>query len=599
MESVNKITLLEAAEVEKTEQVSRKNKETADAAIQGAYVATAAQGVHNLLAASHRTVEPVAAAHKARSNRTPSSSTTNSAAAVHRAAPKRTHGASSSNNNPWPTVQWPDDGDPTDPAFNEYNPDIFNPDGSLRSNVDVYGQHGLLQDLFGMIDSLKNYSSNAGTLLPQLIMMIAGIASNDQLSSNPDIQAILGNGFIQGGSGGQQSFSAMMIDWMGELAWGNVLANGGTIDQANAASTKFLIQLRNQFAALGLDSSDPIAGAMVQRVNELLAPAPGGGTVLNQDNQRAFINTNGQPDPTKPNYNPYYGQFGNHTDGENSDQWFYCMPNDADHSYGHGAAGWAQVINGMVGQFLFGEPGVEGGESNIGDISDSVFYMQFDELIKKIKDPGLLLILLFILLGMGKDDSYQTQLGGFGMSTDFLSNQTTNVSSIISEFSASNFSTGTTATSGTYFIHQLMDILSNTSNKSSYTDNSFYKTVADTINGILNTNIDTTKFSPPPSPPLPDSVTLRGLYDQGDDKDIAFVLNQLGSNFAANNSDFLDKFNTLSKTMTDRSQTIGTQTSGVTQKDNQVVNVMNTGLNDTTSGFVAQESTAVKNQITT
>ncbi|MBS0625998.1 MAG: hypothetical protein JSS32_08110 [Verrucomicrobia bacterium] len=467
----------------------------------------------------------------------------------------------SASDNPWPTVNWPDDGDPSDPAFN-FNPDIYNPDGTLRPLVDPFGGHGILQDLFGMIHSLKQYSGNSGILWPKLVMLIGNIASNPDLANNPQIQSVLGNGFIQSTTG--NSFMSQVVNLLVMQAWGNVLANGGTLDQANTAGLAFAMQLKDQFDAMGLTDQDPIAGSMVSQIDLILAD---GGNKYFQDLTHNYSYT----DPATGRTILFY-----RLPTQPADSIFYCCPTGWN-SDGHGAAGWMQVLNGLAGQYLSGGlPGTQANDPiNINDIINAAFVAQFVELIQKIKDPTLLLILLFIMLGMGKDGAYQTQLGGLGMSTDFLSKGTNDVASLITQLTTGGF----TKDSAHLWVQHLMDILADATNKSSYTDSSFYKTLSDTINGILDA-------------PVSGQSTIRQAFDNNGDA--SAVLNTIGADTTSSVFDF---FNTLSKTMTDRSQTIGTLTSGVTQKDNQVVNVMNTGLNDSSSGFVAQESTAVKNQI--
>lgn len=483
--------------------------------------------------------------------------------------------SSSPANDPWANFPWPNDPNSDDPSFN------FNTGVNGEPIIDPYGNDGVLQRLYQMLYDLKNFN-NDPMLLPQLIEFIANIGANSSLANDPDIQA-----FFQGlnfESSNGHTIGYFLIDTIIMQKWGLDIANGMTPAQANADTQTLLTQLSSTFSALGLTASNPIAGDMVSEVAYLQQNL---GNLTNQfmiNGRLAYINSAGEV--------------------------IYC-DNQAG---GLGQLGWMDFIGGNMalvingGQVWVGPPGtgkdvnVDG--SNLGSQLSALFKMMFSKESKQITDPSLLLIYLFMMLGLGQDDNYQSDLGGLGNSTKWMTKETQEVAKLIADFNGGQFSPSNNPDGQKNAIEWMQD-LKNLFTQADNNQGNIDPTFLSTIKSIWQ-SVEGTSLPSGVQPIAGYPSTLGGLFQAAlDGKDpndeLGSALSTLASSSGSaggGGSTVLDNLNTASKMYTDRSQTISTQTSAVANEDNQIVNTLNTALNDSSSGIAAQENAAVKLQIT-
>ena len=462
---------------------------------------------------------------------------------------------------PWSGVNWPDDGDSDDPSFDSFDPSVYNSDGSLRPINDPMGE-GILQQLQKMLYDLKQYSSNSGMEWPKMIEFIGNIAGNSTLANDPTIQSFFANNTVFGISpltGQATDLGTFLIDSVVAQAWGNELINGGNLNDAKYVAQQLAGQLYGAFSSLGITQGSFADSMFQEAANICLLPDPD------------FLNTL---------YNKFYAPFGRIGYAYEAGYPIYFSSDVT------GERGWMQCLNGMMGTYIAGSPDGTTPPSNLGATDNAAFYAIFNYLVKHLHDVGILLEMLFIALGMTMDQNDQSQLGGLGMSSKFLTGMTDDVSQLITTFSA-GFDPQNPQ-SAMNWMESVQLLYSDAVNKGSYIDSGFLSTIKSVVDGI----------DIAPQNPGGIGTTLGYLFQSGDGADLARGLNSyLWSSTSAANDTLLDSLNTGSKTASDRSQTVGTATSGVTQKDNQIVNTMNTGLNDTSSGLIAPEHTAVTNQI--
>lgn len=475
--------------------------------------------------------------------------------------------SSSPSNDPWANFPWPNDPNSDDPSFN------FNTGVNGEPIIDPYGNDGVLQKLYQMLYDLKNFNSDP-MILPQLIEFIANIGSNSALANDPDIQA-----FFQGlnfNSSNGHTIGYFLIDTIIMQKWGLDVANGMTPAQADADTQTLLSQLSSTFSALGLSANNPIAGDMVSEVANLQQNL---GSLTNQ-----FI-INGRL--------AYYDSAGDIV---------YCD----NQSGGLGQLGWMDFIGGNMGliinggQIWNGQKTVNTDGSNLSSQLSSLFKMMFTKEAKSITDPSLLLIYLFMMLGLGQDDNYQSDLGGLGNSTKWMTKETQEVAKLIADFNSGQFSTGNPngEQNAIDWMQQLKNLFTQADNNQGNIDPTFLQTIKSVWQSVDNMPLPT-GVNPAPGYP----ATVGGWFQAAlDGKDptgqFANVLSQLVPSISSSGQNtILDNLNTASKMYTDRSQTISTQTSAVANEDNQIVNTLNTALNDSSSGIAAQENAAVKLQI--
>ena len=440
---------------------------------------------------------------------------------------------------PWSGFNWPVA--PTGGSSN-VNPNASNfPINPYSGGSD----DGYLQQLDQIFQELQQNPTDLN-LLPTLIELLGNCANNPTIANDPRFQAILQK-FPVGADGRSALAGIAQVIVLMEFN-----STGGDTSKVSAFITQ-LLGMPGMNSPLLSDFS-----------NELLYQQQNLG-VLTQD----FM-PNGQLGYT--DNDPLFGANG---------IFISCTQNQ-----------FYTYIGGLLGTDVVAPSSSIFSGSTFSSAIQGIIQAQIDTLLdqlKNAKDPGEALILLMMLIGTTKDGMYQNQLTGFAGTTQWLSDHTSQVTSLINSLNATQFSGAAGPQNAQNFIGSLIQIYEDT--KGNPNASGLTSSIQTALSSILNLSGGSA------------GSTILSDYQQGlQTGDFSALANQLNAdcqNVASGDGlTILNGIKQMSQIFTNESQAIGTKIQAISAYDQQITNFLQSFLTNSSTGVTAAMNAIITNSKT-
>ncbi len=430
--------------------------------------------------------------------------------------------SASQEDQPW-GLNWATDPVDGDPYFN-WN---WDPSGT---SITPYGNSGDLNTLMSMLEAMKN-NDGAGDNLQDILAFVIKMAKADK--NDPATLAF----FQQNGGLFKQVMEAELL-----LVYSQSIGTPPDPTKAYAGMMAFIHSLTGPGGPLaGASASDPIVGPIVAALNEYSDPT------AEATLQNDFWDMKGSA--------PVFQLYSSDEGGPSED-------------------GHAINLMGSDGQEIFAEyifkdvlyDNTFGPGAKYANATNELFKTMFDQLYGATKgNPMLALIILMVLLGNMKDNSYHDTLQGYAYSTNWLTKHQNDLQKLLNEYNTSGYFKDSPA-----HAKEWMDNL-----RRLFIDAEF-NPYADSLKGNIEEAYSTI-FNNPVTGTSP--YPMSNDYWSGNYTNLALDLNSLSQ---GQTTVIPDQFQVLTKQFTDRSQAIQTEMSQVSNNDNTIVNTLKTFLGGVT-----------------